>query len=123
MISKKPFKRTDRVGQQIHQILGEITNRHINLSHLGFVTFLHVEVASDFKNARIYYSVIKPIMDIDDINIEINKLVPAFKKFLAPELHIKNIPDLHFYYDDSEEYRLHMESIFQSLDTSKANDI
>jgi ribosome-binding factor A len=123
LISKKPFKRTDRIGHQIQQILGEIVNRHINLSHLGFVTFLHVDVSPDIRNAKVFYSVLNPIMDIEDIDVEINKLVPAFKKFLGSEMHTKNIPDLHFYYDDTEEYRVHIESIFQSLDHSETDDL
>ena len=46
MHQQLPFKRTDRVGQQIKSILGDIALKYISLKHLGFVTFTSVDVSS-----------------------------------------------------------------------------
>jgi ribosome-binding factor A len=114
--AEKPYKRTERIENQILEIFGEIVTKHINLSHLGFVTFTKAQITTDFRHAKIFFSVIKPRIDIEDIIIGMNKLRGPFRKYLAPELHIKHIPELHFYYDESLEYT---ESIDKLINTIK----
>jgi ribosome-binding factor A len=118
----RPFKRSDRIGKQILEILGEIVNRHLRLDHIGFVTFTNADLSPDLRNAKIYFSVLNPRMDIEDILTEMNHKVPAFKRFMAPELHLRNIPDLHFYYDDAEEHRTRIDSLVRSIQKSRSND-
>lgn len=122
MIANRPYKRSDRIGKQILEILGEIVNRYLRLDHIGFVTFTHVDISPDLQNAKIYFSVLNPTMDVEDIVSEMNHKVPAFKRFMAPELHLRNTPDLHFYYDDSEEHRTRIESLVRSIENSRSND-
>ncbi|MBL7014684.1 MAG: ribosome-binding factor A, partial [Candidatus Marinimicrobia bacterium] len=54
MKSKKPYKRTDRVGNQILSILGDVLIKYIDLSHIGFVTFTHVDIAPDLRTAKVF---------------------------------------------------------------------
>lgn len=122
MKADQPYKRSDRIGKQILEILGEIVTRYLRLDHFGFVTFTHVDLSPDLRNAKVYFSVLNPIMDIEDILSEMNHKVPAFKRFMAPELHLKNIPDLEFYYDDAEEHRIRIESLVRSIQKSPSND-
>ena len=116
MRAEKPYKRTERIEHQILEIFGEIVTKHINLSHLGFITFTKAEITTDFRYAKIFFSVIKPRLEREDIIGGMNKLRGPFRKYLAPELHIKNIPELHFYYDESLEYT---ESIDKLINTIK----
>lgn len=118
MKPEKPYKRTERIEQQILEILGEIKVRNIDLSHLGFITFTSAKIAPDLRQAKIFYSVIKPFIDTEDITAELNKLKGLFRKFLAPELHIKNIPELIFYHDETVEYT---EKIDRLIDTIHQN--
>ena len=115
MRTEKPYKRTERIESQILEILGEITIKHINLSHLGFVTFTNASISTDFRHAKIFFSIIKPRLDIEDVIIGMNKLSGPFRKYLAPELHIKNIPELHFVYDESLEYSESIDKIISSI--------
>ena len=74
MTYQRPFKRTDRVSRQMQQILGEITIKHIDISHLGFITFTRVEISPDIRHSKVFYSVINNKMPEDTINKELNKL-------------------------------------------------
>ncbi|MBC8215485.1 MAG: 30S ribosome-binding factor RbfA [Candidatus Marinimicrobia bacterium] len=123
MKQERPYKRTDRVGNQICEILGEIASRHIRLSHLGFVTFTKTIISPDLRNAKVFFSVINPKKDMNQIIIEMNKLRKAFKKYLAPELHLKNIPDLHFYFDESIVYANKLDSIFHTILCESEDDL
>jgi len=112
----KPYKRTERIEQQILEILGEIVTKHINLAHLGFITFTDAHITTDLKHAKIYFSVIKPRFDRDILIEEMNNLKGPFRKYLAPELHIKNIPELQFIYDDSIEHSANIEKLIDSIE-------
>ena len=115
MKTEKPYKRTERIEQQLLEILGEIKVRHIDLSHLGFITFTSASITPDLRHSKIFYSVIKPRIDIEDITSELNRISGGFRKFLAPELHIKNIPELNFYYDETTDYTEKIERIFNEI--------
>ena len=75
MKSNKPYSRVERVNKQILDILSGVLNKNVDLSFLGFVTFTNVDIAPDFKSAKIYYSILNPKLSKDQVNIEINKTV------------------------------------------------
>jgi len=113
--AEKPYKRTERIEQQILEILGEIKVRHIDLSHLGFITFTNAHITPDLLKAQIFYSVLKPRIETEDITSELNRIKGAFRKFLAPELHIKNIPELIFIYDDTIKYAENIDRLIDAI--------
>lgn len=122
MKPEKPYKRTERIEQQILEILGEIKVRHIDLSHLGFITFTSAQITPDLRQAKIFYSVIKPYIDTEDITFELNRIKGLFRKFLAHELHVKNIPELIFYYDETVEYTEKIDRLIGAIHKN-SNDI
>ena len=118
MNHNKPYDRIDRVNNQIHDILGGILNRNIDLNYLGFVTFTKIDVSRDLRIAKVYYSVINPTISLEKLDIEINKHRKPFKKYMGPKLSMKHTPDLRFYYDDTFEYTEYVSSLMKNLDIS-----
>tara|TARA_B100002052_G_C15811763_1_gene566198 strand:+ start:223 stop:549 length:327 start_codon:yes stop_codon:yes gene_type:complete len=106
------------VNNQIHDILGGILNRNIDLNYLGFVTFTKIDVSRDLRIAKVYYSVINPTISLEKLDIEINKHRKPFKKYMGPKLSMKHTPDLRFYYDDTFEYTEYVSSLMKNIDTS-----
>ena len=104
MDHNKPYDRIERVNNQILDILGNTLIKHIDLSHLGFVTFTKIDVSRDLRLAKVYYSVLNQKLSKNQLNIELNKFRKPFKKYLGPELTMKHTPDLRFYFDDTYEY-------------------
>ena len=122
MNSNKPYSRVERVNKQILDILSSILSKNVDLSFLGFVTFIKADVAPDLKSANIFYSIINHKYSYEKINIEINKKRKAFKKFMGPQLHIKNIPDLRFYMDESLEYGEKIERLLKNAKIKHDSD-
>ncbi|MBT3479241.1 MAG: 30S ribosome-binding factor RbfA [Candidatus Marinimicrobia bacterium] len=115
MRSERPFKRTDRVANEIQQILGKIQTQIIDLSDLGFVTFSRVSISPDLKNAKIFFSVVQKKKSVKNLQIEMNNRAKAFRKFLGQELRIKYTPKLKFFYDDTLDYTQKIDSIFHDI--------
>ena len=118
MDHNKPYDRIERVNNQIHDILGGILNKNIDLKYLGFITFTKIDVSRDLRIAKVFYSVINPTMSIEKLNIEINKHRKPFKKYMSPELSMKHTPDLKFYFDDTLEYTEYVSSLMKNIDIS-----
>jgi ribosome-binding factor A len=112
----------DRVGNQVLDVLTGVLSRNINLSHLGFVTFTFVDVAPDLRTAKVFYSVLGRKKSDEEINIDINQKRKAFKKFMSPELQLRNTPDLHFYHDESLLYGDKINKLLHNIDLDKNED-
>tara|TARA_Y100000590_G_scaffold17598_2_gene21061 strand:- start:7278 stop:7637 length:360 start_codon:yes stop_codon:yes gene_type:complete len=115
--SERPYKRTDRVANEIQNILGQIQTQYIDLSNLGFITFSHVTVSPDLKHAKVFFSVVQKKKSIPVIETEINAKAKAFRKYLGQELCIKYTPRLKFFYDDTMSYAQKLDNIFHDLDS------
>ncbi len=119
MSGERPYKRTDRVASEILSLLGQIQTQYIDLSDLGFITFTHVSISKDLKNAKIFYSVVNKRKSMDKIHLELNSKVKAFRKYLGQNLRIKFTPELKFFYDDTNSYIQKIEKIFHEIDSKE----
>ena len=117
-----PYKRTQRVGEQIHKILSDIAIKYIDLSSFGFVTLTNVNISPDFQFAKIYFSVYQPKKETNEIETGLNNLTKAFKKYLAPQLHLRVTPDPQFIYDETLEYSEKIEELIKSIKDKEKND-
>lgn len=115
MRSERPYKRTDRVANEIQTILGDIQTQFIDLSDLGFITISNVIVSPDLKYAKIFFSVVQKKKPIKEIELDLNSKAKAFRKYLGQELRIKFTPQLKFFYDDTLSYTEKLDTIFHDL--------
>ena len=110
-----PFKRKDRVANEIQHILGKIQTQYIDLSDLGLITFSRVTISPDLKHAKVFFSVLNKKIPIDKIQIEMDNRAKSFRKYLGQELRIKFTPELKFFYDETVAYTQKIDTIFQKL--------
>ena len=82
MKTLRPYKRTDRVANEIKEILGNIQTHQVDLSNLGFITFSKVTVSPDLKNAKVFFSVLNEKQKLNIIEIELNKKVKFLENIL-----------------------------------------
>ena len=58
MFSKKPYKRSERMSDEIRNILGGIFISEFQIQDAGLLTVLKVEVTSDLRLAKIFISLL-----------------------------------------------------------------
>jgi len=115
--TERPYKRTDRVANEIQSILGHIQTQYIDLSELGFITISHVIVSADLKHAKVFFSVVNKKKSLSEIETGLNSKAKAFRKYLGQQLRIKFTPQLKFYYDDTMSYTEKLNTIFHDIDS------
>ena len=113
MTFNKPYSRSERVEKQLLDIISSIALKNIDLSSLGFITFTDVDISPDLKNAKIFFSVLNQKLPDDKLEIEINRKQKAFKKFLSPELHLRNTPKIQFVNDKKLSFQEKINSLLK----------
>ena len=77
MKPQRPYKRSTRVGEQILEIVTDTAAKHIDLNYLGFITFTGIDISPDLRFAKIYFSVLNPTDNSQNIEY-VHIIMPMF---------------------------------------------
>ena len=115
-------RRTERVGEQIRELLARLLREEVTDPRIGFVTLTRVDVAPDFSNARVYWSAVskRPVSADDstpkaDTAAGLASAAGFLRRGLARELSLRRTPELHFVHDPSLAEGAHTLSLLSEL--------
>ena len=107
--------RTDKVAEEIrHQISGVLT-RDLAELRLGLVTVTKVRVSTDLKNAKVYLSFIGNKEPVKTCIEKINNRKKQIRMHLSSKIHLRFMPELAFYHDDTTEYANRIEELIKEI--------
>ena len=99
----RDFKRTDRVGAEMQRELAELIREELKDPRLGMVSVSAVQVSRDLSHAKVYVSVLGTEEQTQE-SIKVLKHAAGYLRHkLGKQLHIRVIPELHFFHDRSLE--------------------
>ena len=110
------FKRSDRVAQQIQDIISNIIATKVIVQGLGLATVTKVKTAQNLRFSRIYLSFMGNSIDPEELVKLMNYNIKEYRFHLGKELQIKYVPQIKFYYDNTFE---EMEKINKLIHKSK----
>lgn len=106
---------------QIRRELADLIRREVKdprVQQASLVTVTHVHVAEDFSTARVLVSVVG-----SDGQATVRALVKAagfLRGSLGRRVHVRRIPELHFYLDDTEEKAGHIDALLHEIELEEA---
>jgi ribosome-binding factor A len=99
----KEFPRTRRVGEQVQRELAALIHDEIKDPRLGMVSVTAVIVSRDLSHAKVFISVLGNA-EQTEASVSVLKHAAGFLRHrLGRVLHIRVVPELHFYLDRSLE--------------------
>ena len=101
MLNRRPFRRTDRVGDLIRRELAHLVQTGLKDPRVGFVSITGVEVSPDLKLAKVYVSVYGTPEEEASSLEGLRSATGYVRSVLKRTLHLKRIPELVFHLDDS----------------------
>ena len=101
MFSKKPYKRFERMSDEIRSILGGIFISDFQIQDAGLLTVSRVQVTSDLRLAKVFISLLDAKKTPDEVINHLKYNRKVIRYHLGNKLNAKLVPDLRFYYDDS----------------------
>lgn len=117
--------RTEKVAEEIRHQIAEVLSRDLAELNLGLVTVTKVRVPPDLKNAKIYLSFLGNKEPIETCLEKINNRKKQIRMHLSSRIHLRYMPELAFYHDDTIEYANRIEEIIKEIhkdDDKKAED-
>ncbi len=122
MKSHKSFERTERVEQQILEVLSRMLITDIKDPRVENAQLTAVEVSPDLKYAKIYWTQLREDSDRDRIQLGLGKASGFMRRQLGDALQTKFTPELTFLYDEALQRGRRMDEILDGLDIPPAED-
>jgi len=105
--------RLERVAQLVRDEIANILLRDLHDPLIGFVTLTEVEVSSDLRHAKVFFSVLG---DEEQVKDSIKGLLRARKHInalLADRLDLRNIPKIRLVYDETAAKAQRMQDLLR----------
>ena len=109
-----PYKRHIRVADLLKKEIAEIVLNQIQDPRISFVSITDVEVTSDLKLARVYFSVLDSLKEQETLKV-LTHSKGFIKRELASRVTLKFLPDLVFKIDESVQYGRKIDKILQEI--------
>lgn len=90
-----------RVDAALREVLAEAVGRELSDPRLGFVTITRVEATQDSREAKVWFSTLKP-RDRTGSQEALESARGLLQARVAAELRARHTPQLTFHYDSTE---------------------
>lgn len=117
--ARKPFSRTDRVGELVREVVASELER-IGDERLELVTVTDVAVDASLERAEVFYSALQAEADgrLEEVAEALEDLRWSVQQVVNREVRTRRTPQIQFRPDEVLTSALRVEEILRDLDTS-----
>jgi len=110
----RSFTRAERVGGEIRRILSDILRKSVKDPRLEMTVITGVDVSSDLKNARVYFSTSAGTgASRQEASEGFQSALGYIKRTLSQELALRYMPQIRFFYDESFDYGSRIDTLLR----------
>ncbi|HUO83957.1 MAG TPA: 30S ribosome-binding factor RbfA [Thermoanaerobaculia bacterium] len=107
----KKTRRTIRVGEMLRDEIVQIMRRDLGDPGLQFVSITDVEVATDFRHARVFISSLGSAEDRDEAVRKLQSVAGRIRYLLGQRVRLRHVPQLQFRADLTAERAARIEEL------------
>lgn len=115
-------KRSDKVGEAIHEIVSGLLIKGIKDPRIGFITITGVKMADDLGSAKIFFTVIGDAEARKNSQAGLQSASGFIRKEVGKNLRLRHVPELFFRYDDSIERGNSIERLLKQINDEHPDD-
>lgn len=108
------YKRSERVAELIQREIAKII-QELKAPGIGFVTVTGVKLTDDLLDARVFYSVMGSLEEVEKSKEIIENCSQDIRHQLAISLNLRRTPTLKFTYDDTPQRAAHVIEILEKI--------
>lgn len=116
---KKMSRRSLKVADLLLREISFILQRDLKDPRVGFITLTRVKMTEDLKQAKVYFSMLPNAGDPALVLQGLNHAKSFIRAELKSRLHLKYIPYLSFYFDDTLDYVAKIEGLIRKTKEEK----
>lgn len=109
------FQRSDRVGQQIHELVAQLFVTTISDPRLTEVEITDVDVSPNLRNARIYYVLREGEEPTREVREALKGVARFIKSRLGGELQLRYVPSVEFRFDEAADKGRRIDELLSDL--------
>lgn len=107
--------RSDRVAQAIKKEVSLILHEELKDPRLGFVTVTRVDLTSDLRLAKIFFSVLGKDEDYRRTKKALASALGFIRKLVAERINLRFAPEIIFKEDRSAEYSIRIQELLDEV--------
>ena len=100
MFNQRPFKRSDRVADQVRLAISDILLKNISISNNGLITITKVNMSRDLRYARIFFSHIGTELTTEELEKKLNLNKNQIRYYMGNILETQYVPQINFKFDE-----------------------
>lgn len=104
-----------RINERMRRVLGEAVTE-LSDPRIGFVTVTGVKIARDFRNAKVFVSVLGDDTSRDDTLAALRSAHGLLQRAIARDAQLHHTPKLEFVYDDTTDSAMRLDHILRHGD-------
>ena len=98
-----PPRHAQKIASRLKFLVSHVVQQELNDPRLGFITILDVEMTSDLREAKIYFSVLGPRGEQSKTLRAIESSCGFIQRRVGKNLKLRNTPVLKFVLDDTDD--------------------
>ena len=114
------IKRADRVADMLREEISDILRREVNDPRIANITITDVRLSDDLRQAKVYFVQMGQDTEEPLLQEHLQRASGYVKRELGKRLHLRFIPQMHFFYDGSFEYGSRIDRLI--ADVKKGED-
>ena len=107
--------RIDRLQEEIRHAVSSLLLFEVTDPLIKGVTLTRVMLTKDTSLARVYYEVAGTAKEREKIKDGLERATPFIRRKLAPILNLRQMPQLEFFYDETNDEVMRVEKLFSKL--------
>lgn len=101
-----------RINERMRRVLGEAI-AELSDPRIGFVTVTGVRIARDFRNAKVFVSVLGSDASRDDTLAALRSAHGLLQRAVARDSKLHHTPQLEFIYDETTDSAMRLEALIR----------
>ena len=118
----RQFKRSQRLSVQIQRDISSLLDQELIDKMPGMVTFTHVKLSDDLRNALVYYSYLGDDNDLARVDEYLMRERRRIRSQIGRNLHIRHIPEIDFKFDPSVQEGMRIEKLLNEVKREHRDD-
>lgn len=104
--------RIEKLQEEIRAVIGSLILFEVTDPLIQKIAITHVLVTKDVGLARIYYETNAPEAEKREIQESLTKAAGFFRRQLASKIRLRQVPQIHFFYDETSDEIQRVEGLF-----------
>lgn len=116
MAKRRAYQRTDRVNQQLLEIISKQLLTEVRDPRVQGVQVTAVEASPDLRHAKVYYVFLDDEReDHEDVADGLDRAAGFLRRQVGEQTSMKHVPQLVFHFDESIDRGRRMEALFDRI--------